>query len=92
MKVGYTALLQFPAAVMHADVFGGEDPGCMQMESGPERELACNTADDHFRPDSYLTFNFYTTGIYIAWQLWVEGVGGQFSLASTEFEVVCDER
>lgn len=92
MKAAYKAQPQFPASRMRCDVFGGEDPGCMQIEVGDDQALQCVAGDDHFRPNSYLSYSFYTTGVFLAWQLWVEGVGGQFSLTTTEFRVIHDER
>ena len=92
IRVAYTAATQFPAATLHCDVFGGEDPGCLQIEEGEERAMECVAADDHFRPDSYLHYGFYTTGVFLAWQLWSDGVGGQFCIITTEFHATHDER
>ena len=92
MRVAYTAQTQFPPSDMHCDVLGGEDPSCLQLEAGDSRPLQCVGADAHYRPDSYLHYGFYTTGVFLAWQLWVEGVGGQFSVTTTEFHVIHDER
>jgi len=92
MKTGYTASHQYPPAEIHCDVFGGEDPGCLQIEQGTPQVLDCVAGDDHFRPNSKLFFGFYTTGIFLAWQLWVSGVGGQFCITNTEIHIIRDER
>lgn len=92
MKVGYVAADQDPPALLNCHVAGGEDADCVQWEVCQPEPMACQSATSGYRPQSYARFGCYTTGVYLGWRLFVEGVGGQFCLNSLAFRVIHDQR
>lgn len=91
LKAGYTADDQYPPSNLNCMVGGGEDPGCPEWEVPRSVPMDCIAATTGFRPSSYARFGVFTTGTYLSWRLYVEGVGGQFAINSVAFKYLPEQ-
>jgi hypothetical protein len=87
MMVGYTTNIdQEPPSELVCAVAAGEDAFCTEWETATPVPIECVGATGINRPSSYAKFGFFCSGTHLAWRLYVEGLGGQFSLNSVAFK------
>lgn len=90
LAINFTAADQTTPSELHGEAGYGMQPDRLQWEQAETLELGPldeGSFSDGLRPGEVPAFNFFSTGSYLAYRIWVDGTGGQFCASSLTFKV-----
>ena len=91
ISVNFNAEDQVTPSLLNVEAGYGMQPDRMQWEQGQTIELAAideGTITSGRRPGEVPSANFFATGSFLTYRLWVDGTGGQFCISSMTFKMM----
>jgi hypothetical protein len=98
IAIGFTAHDQAEAGDMQCAVGYGMQPECITWDEADPVPLICLDDEEPYedegerRSSLVAKFNFLRTGAYLAWRLWVTGIGNHFCATSVHATIKAKER
>jgi hypothetical protein len=98
VAVGFTAHDQADVGDLQCAAGYGMQPDCIKWDEADPVPLTCLDAEEPYEIEGELRssmiakFNFLRTGAYLAWRLWVTGIGNQFCATSIHMAIKPKER
>jgi len=79
-----TADIQTEQGFLHGAVGYGMQADCLAWDEAEPVPLECldEGEEEEMRPGLTPKFNFFRSGAFLAWRIWVDGVGNQFCATS----------